>query len=101
MIHNGLHLRGTQVEPSAKAEAVLSRWPDSFAIDRHSVLPAGTLSEAEVVCRRQPPISLVVHDEGEVLRMIIAVVGDDVEDHPSKHLHHVSVVACEGGRDLE
>ena len=38
--------------------------------------------EAEVISRREVPGTVLLHDEGEVLGMVVRVVGKDIEDHP-------------------
>ena len=37
--------------------------------------------EAEVVSRREVPGTILLHDKGEVLGVVICVVGEDVEHH--------------------
>ena len=37
--------------------------------------------EAEVVSRREEPGTILLHDKGEVLGVVICVVGEDVEHH--------------------
>ena len=39
-----------------------------------------------VVGRRQPPTAILIHDKREVLIMVIGVVGQNVEYHPTEHL---------------
>lgn len=38
--------------------------------------------EAEVISRRKMPGTVLLHDEGEVLGVVVRVVGKDIEDHP-------------------
>lgn len=42
--------------------------------------------EAEVISRGDVPGSVFLHDEGEVLGMVIRVVGENVEHHPQVEL---------------
>lgn len=40
----------------------------------------------QVICRRQPPVAAFVHQEGEVLVVVIGIFGQYIEDHPAKYL---------------
>ena len=42
--------------------------------------------EAEVVSRRKMPGTILLHDEGEILGVVIRIVGQDVEHHPEEEL---------------
>ena len=42
--------------------------------------------EAEVVSRREVPGTILLHYEGEILGVVICIVGEDVEHHPEEEL---------------
>ena len=42
--------------------------------------------EAEVVSRRKMPGTVLLHDKGEILGVVIRIVGQDVEHHPEEEL---------------
>src|ERR1700710_262488 len=56
------------------------------AVDRHLVDPGPTAFGVEgvddVEGRGERPLAAAVHQEGDVLDVVVLVTGDDVEDHP-------------------
>ena len=77
---------------------MLAAGRSAFAGDGHRVFAAGAGGVGQVVSGGKRPFAERVHDEGKVFRMIIAVVGGNVEGHLPKRLRHVNAVAgqCEG-----
>src|SRR5665213_161117 len=64
-----------------------------FSIDRQVVLAVGTGREGQVVRGREAPAAVGSVDERVLLRMIVAVMRHDVEDHPPYHLFDLLVAA--------
>ena len=63
----------------------------SFAVDGH-LMPARkafSYSVRHVVRRRQMPHSVGVHEELDVLCVVVLVAADDIENHASESLLHL------------
>ena len=39
-----------------------------------------------IVGRRQSPTAILVHDKRKVFVVVISIISQDIEDHPSEHL---------------
>lgn len=60
----------------------------AFAVDCCGMLPVHSRIACKVICRREPPAAFCRTDEGEVLRMIVAIPAKDVERHHSVGSEH-------------
>ena len=76
-----------------------ARHPDPE--NRCLVLPRRPHREREVVGRCQAPAHRVVHEEGEVLGVVVAVVEHDIEYAAPIRPRHVALVAREEARDAK
>ena len=61
-----------------------------LTVYRHLVLrrptPIRIKSIAHIVCRRQPPLAVLIHQERDVLRMVVLIAHNHIEHHPAEHL---------------
>ena len=65
--------------------------PLQLALHHHTMHPFRQESSCvenicQVICRREAPVTVFVHQEGKVLVVVIGIVCQDVEDHSAEHL---------------
>lgn len=68
-------------------------WMPALARDGQRVFPARPAAEAEIVGGCQSSRAVRTYDEGEVLQVIVPVLGADVEGHPMGHLLDGALIA--------
>jgi len=90
----GLRFAHGHVGLPGQAKHVRSAWIAAFAGQRHRMLAAGTGRVHEIIGGRQGPFAgRVVQNEGEVLHVVVAVVGQNVEHHATEGPEHVPMIA--------
>ena len=82
-------------------QQVAARRRAPFSGDGHGVLTSWAGRENEIVGGRQLPVAFVGHTEGEVFHVIVPVVRQHVEDHPTVAFQNVLVISGQDPRHLE
>ena len=90
-----------QVDFGGEAEEVVRAGVGALARDGERLPAAGAVGEGEVVERRERPAAARVHQEGDVLEMVVAVVQKHVEAGAQEELALRGGVAQERGGEAE
>ena len=105
---NGTHLLDDLVrfvagEPDVirKAQEVVTTWIKSLAGNRKRVPSVRTVRPREIVKRRQRPASGLVHEEGDVLQVVVTILAKNVERDTTEELNLTSIIARQGIRQPE
>ena len=105
---NGTHLLDDLVrfvagEPDivSKAQEIVAIWIKPLAGNRKRVPSVRTVRPREIVERRQRPPSGLVHEEGNILQVVVTVLAEDVERNTAEELDLASVIARQGIRQPE
>ena len=76
-------------------------WSSALAGDRHGVFAAWASGEGEIIGGRKGPTAIGSHEEAVVLRVVVAVMGEDVEKHADEDLVDRSLVSSECPGEFE
>ncbi len=94
LVNNARRLEPGHVDLIGKAQHMRSAGAPTLTREGHRVLTTRAWSEEQVIPRGERPITRrVVKEEGEVLHMVVAVVGQHVENHATENSQHVLMVS--------
>lgn len=91
----------TNVAFFGNPQHVTLRGAGGLAGHGHGVLAAGALRKYDVVRGREPPLAGTVHEVGEVLHVVVAVVREHVEGHAPERLLRLPIILSQGHRRLQ
>ncbi len=100
LFDNGTGLPRLEVELGGEFEAVLARGLAALSEDRGRMFTARAGAVSQIVGEGQRPFAgLIIENKGEVLGMIVTIVGG--EHHQPKQPQQVGMFARQAPRDLE
>src|SRR4051812_26613839 len=101
LIEDGARVLGGDVGAVGEVEEMGAGGGEAFAGDGGGVFAARAGGVEEIVGGGEGPFAGVGHDEREVLGVVVAVVGGDVEGGLAEGAENVLVVARQGGGGAE
>jgi len=79
----------------AKFDQMIHPWISPLAHHQGALFTTGTGGEGEVIGRRQLPLPFCIHQEAEVLCMVITVVCQDIEHCKAIHPYNFTKIPCQ------